>query len=468
MANWAQKLKLQHLQTLIALGEQGNLTHVARMMNITQPALSKWLSQLEDEIGITLFERHSKGLRPSEGGKLLLQHAQRLHNDMERSQYEIARFKQGGLVGSLKIGCSPVATDCVSLAILGLLKELPTLNLNIEEKVMTPLLHDLLAGSVDVVVGRVGGRALQLPLNYQVLYTEPVCFVARPDHPLAKYPLLTWHDLANWRWIVWPTGTPIRISIDNALVDNGVETHAAQHGEGRVQAAEGLHGGVWTDGFVMGEARQAQLVLYGDNRFGKALFFPRTGRAFMRFHRIGIHVIAADAVFRSDHVGRHALRHEIGREGRRRVNRPGTAVRTHGHTAHGLDTATNGHFGFARFYLGCGHVHGFEARCAETVELETGGTLIVTGSQHGGAGDVGTLLADRRDDAQNHIVDQGSVDVVAVAQGLQNLRGQAQSRDLVKAAVFLALAAGGPHGVVDIGLGHLGASLCCSCSAVTG
>lgn len=68
MANWAQKMKLHHLQMLVALGEQGNLTHVARMMNISQPALSKWLSQLEDEIGITLFERHSKGLRPSEGG----------------------------------------------------------------------------------------------------------------------------------------------------------------------------------------------------------------------------------------------------------------------------------------------------------------------------------------------------------------------------------------------------------------
>ncbi|EAB8825907.1 LysR family transcriptional regulator [Salmonella enterica subsp. enterica serovar Infantis] len=202
MANWAQKLKLHHLQTLVALGEQGNLTHVARMMNISQPALSKWLSQLEDEIGITLFERHSKGLRPSEGGKLLLQHAQRLINDLERSQYEIARFKQGGLVGSLKIGCSPVATDCVSQAILSLLNEMPTLHLNIEEKVMTPLLHDLLAGQVDVVVGRVGGRALQLPL------------AARAQ--------IAWSDLAHWRWIVWPTGTPIRISIDNALVDNGV------------------------------------------------------------------------------------------------------------------------------------------------------------------------------------------------------------------------------------------------------
>lgn len=222
MANWTQKLKLQHLKMLVALGEQGNLTQVAKMMNITQPALSKWLTQFEEEVGMPLFERHSKGLRPSEGGKLLLQHAQRLINDMSRSQYEIERFKQGGLVGSLMIGCSPVATDCVAQAILALLKEMPPLHLNIEEKVMTPLLHDLLSGVVDVVVGRVGGRALELPLNYRVLYTEPVCFVARPDHPLASMPRLSWADLATWRWIVWPTGTPIRQSIDNALVDNGV------------------------------------------------------------------------------------------------------------------------------------------------------------------------------------------------------------------------------------------------------
>ncbi|VFS78978.1 Galactose-binding protein regulator [Raoultella terrigena] len=73
-----------------------------------------------------------------------------------------------------------------------------------------------------MVVGRVGGRALELPLNYRVLYTEPVCFVARPDHPLAQMTSLGWADLAHWRWIVWPTGTPIRLSIDNALVDNGV------------------------------------------------------------------------------------------------------------------------------------------------------------------------------------------------------------------------------------------------------
>lgn len=63
MADWTQKVKLHHLQMLVALGEQGNLTQVAKMMNITQPALSKWLSQFEDEVGMVLFERHSKGLQ---------------------------------------------------------------------------------------------------------------------------------------------------------------------------------------------------------------------------------------------------------------------------------------------------------------------------------------------------------------------------------------------------------------------
>lgn len=143
-------------------------------------------------------------------------------NEMERSQFEVARFKHGGQVGSLKIGCSPVATHYVSQAILPLLAEMPTLHLNIEEKVMTPLLNDVLSGAMDVVVGRMGGRALKLPLNFAVLYTEPVCFVVRPDHPLARMASVSWHELPNWRWIVWPTGMPIRQSINTALVDNGV------------------------------------------------------------------------------------------------------------------------------------------------------------------------------------------------------------------------------------------------------
>ncbi|MGK4724885.1 LysR substrate-binding domain-containing protein, partial [Salmonella enterica] len=71
------------------------------------------------------------------------------------------------------------------------------------------------------VVGRVGGRALQLQLNYQVLYTETVWFVESPKNPLAAREQISWSDLAHLRWIFLQTGTPIRISIDISLVDKG-------------------------------------------------------------------------------------------------------------------------------------------------------------------------------------------------------------------------------------------------------
>ncbi|CDG90028.1 LysR family transcriptional regulator [Xenorhabdus bovienii] len=221
MSNWTQKLKIQHLRLLICIGEQGNLSKVAEIMGITQPALSKWLGGLEEDIGITLFERHSKGLRPSEGGRLLLEHAQRILNDLERSQEDIEQFKMG-IKGSLIIGSSPVATDCVSLALLSLVNDYPSIHVKVVENVMTSLLQSLISGKIDVVVGRVGGKALQLPLNYQTLYTEPVCFVGRCNHPLANRESINWQDLLEYNWIVWPTGTPIRTSIDNAIVDQGV------------------------------------------------------------------------------------------------------------------------------------------------------------------------------------------------------------------------------------------------------
>ncbi|MFV9474497.1 LysR family transcriptional regulator [Advenella sp. RU8] len=219
--SWIDKLKFHHLKILVALAEQKNLTRVSELMNITQPALSKWLSGLEEEIGMPLFERHSKGIRPTPGGMLVVKHARRLVNDLERSSKDIELFKEG-IQGTLMIGSSPVATDVVSKAVLALLKDYPNVHVRIIESVMTPLLEQLVSGHIDAVIGRVGGNALRLPLNYKVLYTEPICFVVRPGHPLAGQNNLDWVQLAGYYWIVWPTGTPIRSSIDHALVDLGM------------------------------------------------------------------------------------------------------------------------------------------------------------------------------------------------------------------------------------------------------
>ncbi len=79
--------------------------------------------------------------------------------------------------------------------------------------------------------------------------------------------------------------------------------------------------------------------------------------------------------------------------------------------------------------LAAAMLHGFQARGAEAVDLHAGGGLGVAGGQHGGAGDVGALLAHRRV-TQPRITSStmGGVQIVAVAQGLQHLGGQAEAR----------------------------------------
>jgi hypothetical protein len=118
------------------------------------------------------------------------------------------------------------------------------------------------------------------------------------------------------------------------------------------------------------------------------------------------------------------------------------------------DAAADGEVGLAGLHLGRGHVHRLEARGAEAVDLDAGRGLGPAGVEHGGAGDVGALLADRRDAAEDDVVDLRGVEAVAVAQGLQHLGGEAQRGDLVQRAVLLALAARGADRIVDVGVGH--------------
>ncbi len=62
--DWTQRLRLRNLQMLLSLAETGNMSQSAALLNTTQPGLSKWLKDLEDDIGLPLFERQHVGCSP--------------------------------------------------------------------------------------------------------------------------------------------------------------------------------------------------------------------------------------------------------------------------------------------------------------------------------------------------------------------------------------------------------------------
>ncbi|MFJ4056491.1 LysR substrate-binding domain-containing protein [Pseudomonas sp. NPDC089743] len=221
--HWTRRLRPRHLQLLVTLAETGNLSDTARQAYTTQPGLSKFLKDLEEDAGTLLFERHARGLRPTTEGTLLVNHARRILSEMERAQSNLDALREGN-THSVAIGTSPAAApSLVPDAILYFLKRHPKAQISLHESTMDVLLERLRLGHLDVVVGRIDNYQPSHDLNSEMLFREPMQVVGRQGHPLLQRQGLAWSDLYEYEWLLWPPGSPIRNRLDAALTNAGLK-----------------------------------------------------------------------------------------------------------------------------------------------------------------------------------------------------------------------------------------------------
>ena len=181
--------------------------------------------------------------------------------------------------------------------------------------------------------------------------------------------------------------------------------------EGGLQLGQTLHGGVGPHVLVVVKNHQAVLVADRHHGLGEVAARPRLGGLLLDAQRVGVDVLAGEALDGGDQVGADALRHEADVVVGGRVERHGAAVGAHRHPAHRLHAAGQDQVVPARPHLLRGGVHRLQARGTEPVELHAADGVGQPGGQHRGAGDVGALVTDRRDHAQHHIADQVLVQV---------------------------------------------------------
>jgi len=220
--SWLKRLSLKHLQLLITLSELGSLSVTARATATSQPALSKWLKELEDAIGAPLFERLPKGLKPTDRGHVLLSHAQRVLNEMGRAQSNLAALHDAGTARVILGTTPPTAAAVVPQAITEFLRLHPNAKVDVWESSMTILLEKLGQGAIDIVLGGLDNHQPDANIQSEELYPESTGVIARSKHPLTrKRKAITWDDLYHYDWIVWPLGTPVRSKLDLALSKAG-------------------------------------------------------------------------------------------------------------------------------------------------------------------------------------------------------------------------------------------------------
>jgi DNA-binding transcriptional LysR family regulator len=149
-------VELRHLRYFIAIAEERSFTGAAERLWIAQPGLSTQMRRLEAELGIQLFERHSRGIELTQAGELFLERA-RVAVSAAEVALATGRDLETGVVGSLRLGLAAEARwPLASELLLRFGRESPGVELSVVETHGTMLWRDLRAGRLDAVVAPTG------------------------------------------------------------------------------------------------------------------------------------------------------------------------------------------------------------------------------------------------------------------------------------------------------------------------
>jgi DNA-binding transcriptional LysR family regulator len=216
------RLKTRQLLLLVALAEEGNIHRAAQVLNMTQPAASKLLKDLEDVLEVSLFERLPRGMRPTWYGETMIRHARIALATLNEAHDELNALKAGRF-GQVNVGV--ITSPGLALlpgAVAAVKREQPNLRISVEIETSPVLMERLEQGKLDILVARLFAEHDKSKLRYEALTEEPVCALVRPGHPLLGMSGLTLRDVVSAGWIVPPAGSVLRHRFDLMYQEEGL------------------------------------------------------------------------------------------------------------------------------------------------------------------------------------------------------------------------------------------------------
>jgi DNA-binding transcriptional LysR family regulator len=216
------RLKSQQVMLLVALDEHRNLRRAADAIHTTQPAATASLQQLEERLGVNLFDRKPRGMIPTTFGEAMIRYARGVLHDFDHALNEIDALASGSS-GLVRIGSVMGAVPTILADTLNHFHESnPNVRLSILVETSDLLVPALIRGELDIVLGRLPDGFHGNNLLIDPLEAEPMCVVGRPGHPMMRKRKLAIGDLLKCRWILHPDGSPMRRRIDQAFRAAGI------------------------------------------------------------------------------------------------------------------------------------------------------------------------------------------------------------------------------------------------------
>ncbi|HEX6712708.1 MAG TPA: LysR family transcriptional regulator [Thermoleophilaceae bacterium] len=216
-------MELRHLRYFVAIAEEKSFTRAAERLWVAQPGLSTQIRRLEEELGVKLFERHTRGVSLTDVGEAFLERARAALAAADAAR-AIGSELASGLVGSIRLG---IAAGAKAKLVPALLEDFaaahPDVEITVIESFGGTLLRDFRDGRLDAIVGP---SVLGSPELHRIeLTSEPVVVFAAPGHRLGRAGPITADELDGERVVV--TGQRDGVGYDHAVTEVLTEFGAA-------------------------------------------------------------------------------------------------------------------------------------------------------------------------------------------------------------------------------------------------
>jgi DNA-binding transcriptional LysR family regulator len=193
-------MELRHLRYFVAIAEERSITRAAERLWIAQPGLSTQVRRLEEELGIQLFVRHTRGVELTPAGELFLERARATLAAAEEARATGANL-EAGLIGTVRLGIGTEAPARIAPTLLAAFgEERPDVELTVFESYGGTLMRDLRDGRLDAVLAPSGFGSADL--RSLALDSEPWVVLAARGHRLARLGAVRPQDLHGERIIV--------------------------------------------------------------------------------------------------------------------------------------------------------------------------------------------------------------------------------------------------------------------------
>lgn len=220
------RLRFKQLALIVAISDLHSLRKVAEHMHMSQPAATKMLQEIEETLGVTLFDRQPKGLVPTTFGTSLVHYAQLMMSDLDNLREKLVAQKHGA-IGEIAVGTTRAPTPAlITNAIVELKRRFPLLTISIHVDTSDELLHMLEQGKLDIVLGRIADHSEHGGLHFEELDRESLSVVAGSHHPLVTAERLTLADLAASPWILQPVRSSMRNLMELMFRQSGIPVPA--------------------------------------------------------------------------------------------------------------------------------------------------------------------------------------------------------------------------------------------------